>query len=195
MQEIITPRLTLRLMTDDFLEASLNENIAKAESLIGLKISQDWFDEKDLAAVRLDDYRADPKYIPWGLRAVGLKSSKEMVGYIGFHTAPNPPNLRKFAPQAVEFGYTIFFKNRRMGFAQEAAIGLMIWAKEQYPLKNFILSVSPTNPASTSLVKKLKFEPIGEHIDEIDGLEIVFRLPVEKLPQLNEFLRGLPENQ
>jgi RimJ/RimL family protein N-acetyltransferase len=185
LQEITTPRLTLRLMTEDFLEASLNENTGKAESLIGLKISQDWFDEKDLAAVRLDDYRADSKYIPWGLRGIGLKKSREMVGYIGFHTSPNPAYLRKFAPQAVEFGYTIFFNYRRQGFAQEAAGGLMNWAKKQYPLENFILSVSPTNPASTAMVKKLNFEPVGEQMDEIDGLEIVYRLPVEKLPPLN----------
>jgi RimJ/RimL family protein N-acetyltransferase len=185
LQKITTPRLTLRLMTEDFLEASLDEDHEKAESLIGLKISQDWFDEKDLAAIRLDDYRADANYIPWGLRGIGLKSSGEMVGYIGFHTSPNPEYLRKFAPQAVEFGYTIFFNYRRKGFALEAAGGLMNWAKEQYPLENFILSVSPTNPASTALVKKMNFEPIGEQIDEVDGLEIVYRLAVEKLPPLN----------
>ena len=185
MQEITTPRLILRLMTEDFLEASLNENDGKAESLIGLKISPDWFNEKDITAIRLNDCRTDPNYIPWSLRGIGLKSSGEMVGYIGFHTSPNPEYLRKFAPQAVEFGYTIFFNYRRQGFALEAAGGLMNWAKEQYPLENFILSVSPTNPASTAMVKKMNFEPIGEHLDEIDGLEIVYRLSVEKLPPLN----------
>ncbi len=184
MQEITTPRLILRLMTEDFLEATLNENTGKAETLIGLKISPDWFDEKDLAAIRLDDYRKDPNYILWGLRAIGLKSSGEMVGYIGFHTSPDAEYLRKFAPHAVEFGYTIFFNYRRQGFALEAAAGLMNWAKEQYPLENFILSVSPTNPASTAMTKKLNFEPIGEQIDEVDGLEIVYRLRVAKLPPL-----------
>jgi RimJ/RimL family protein N-acetyltransferase len=187
LQEINTPRLILRLMTEEFLEASLDENYGKAESLIGLKISPDWFDEKDLAKIRLGDYRADPNYISWGLRGIGLKSSNEMVGYICFHTSPNPKYLRKFAPQAAEFGYTIFFNYRRQGFAQEAAAGLMNWAKEQYPLENFIISVSPTNPASTAIAKKLNFEPIGEQIDEIDGLEIVYRLSVEKHPLLSDF--------
>lgn len=193
MQEITTPRLILCLMTEDFLEASLNDDNGKAESLIDLKISPDWFDEKDLASIRLDEYRADPNYVPWGLRGIGLKSSREMVGYIGFHTPPNPEYLRKFAPHAVEFGYTVFFNYRRQGFAREAAVGLMNWAKEQYPLENFILSVSPTNPASTAMVKKLNFEPIGEQIDEVDGLEIVYRLPVKKLSRLKESPRGLPE--
>ena len=71
MQEIITPRLTLRLMNEDFLEASLNADQEKTESLIGLKISQDWFDEKDIMKIRLGNYRDDSEYINWGLRAVG----------------------------------------------------------------------------------------------------------------------------
>ncbi len=55
MQEIITPRLSLRLMTEDFLEASLNGNREKSESLIGLKISPDWFVEKDIMSIRLNN--------------------------------------------------------------------------------------------------------------------------------------------
>lgn len=181
MQEIITPRLSLRLMTAEFLEASLAENKQKTESLIGLKVSQDWFDEKDIMQIRLEDCLSDSEYIPWNLRAIGLRQSGEMVGYIGFHTQPDPEYLREYAPHAVEFGYTIFFRNRRKGFAYEAAIGLMNWAIKQYPLENFITSVAPQNVASTALVKKLNFEKIGEQIDEVDGLELVYRLSVEKL--------------
>ena len=184
MQEILTPRLSLRLMTADFLEASFNGDTIKTESLIGLKITQDWLDENDLSKLRLADYRRDAEYILWGLRAVGLKDSKEMVGFIGFHTRPNPEYLRKYAPQAIEFGYTIFFQNRRQGFAVEAVIGLMNWAVKQYPLENFIASVSPKNIASTAMIKKLKFEKIAEQIDDIDGLEFVYRLSVKTLKSL-----------
>lgn len=181
MQEIITPRLSLRLMTADFLEASLDSNAQKTGSLIGFKITNEWLDEKDLAQHRLKDYRADTKFIEWGLRAVGLKDSKEMVGFIGFHSRPNPDYLRGVAAQAIEFGYTIFVRNRRRGFAEEAIQGLMSWALEQYPLENFIASVAPSNVASTALVKKLKFEKIGEQIDDVDGLEFVYSLAVSKL--------------
>ena len=135
MQEIITPRLSLRLMTEDFLEASFIGDAKKTESLIGLKISQDWLDENDLTIRRLEDYRTDAEFISWGLRAVGLKESNEMVGFIGFHTRPNPEYLQKYAEHAIEFGYTIFFQNRRRGFAEEAVLGLMNWAIEQYPLE------------------------------------------------------------
>ena len=175
-------------MSEDFLAASLDEDARKTESLIGLKISPEWFDEKDLTHVRLADYRADSQYIAWGLRAVGLRNSKEMIGYIGFHTRPNPEYLRERAANAVEFGYTIFLRNRRQGFAREAVIGLMNWAIGQYPLETFIASVAPQNTASTALVRQLKFEKIGEQIDEVDGLEIIYALAAAQLPLINSVL-------
>lgn len=182
MQEIITPRLILRLMNEDFLEASLNADREKTESIIGLKISQDWFDKTDLMNIRLGNYRADSEYVKWGLHAVGLKETNEIIGYIGFHTRPNPEYLRELAPNAIEFGYTIFFNHRRRGFAQEAIIGFLNWAAKQHPIEYFIASVAPQNIASTALIKKLKFEKIGEQIDEIDGLELIYSLAVDKIP-------------
>ena len=181
MQEIITSRLSLRLMTEDVLIAGLDDNQKKTESLLGFKISQDWLDEKDLMNIRLHDYHTNSEYLPWGLRAIGLKKTNEMVGFIGFHSCPNPEYLQEFAPNSIEFGYTIFFKHRRQGFAQETITGLLDWAIKQYPLENFIASVSPTNLASTALIKKLEFKQIGEQIDETDGLELVYALKVEKI--------------
>lgn len=180
MQEILTRRLTLRLMTEEFLEASLDGNSVKAESIIGLKLPPDWFAEKHIMSIRLNNYREDPEYVKWGLRAVGLRESNEMVGYIGFHTKPNPEYLREIAPNAIELGFTIFLNFRRKGFAEEAAIGLMNWAVEQYPIESFIASVSPKNIASTAMVKKLRFEKIGEQIDEVDGFEIIHALRANK---------------
>lgn len=184
MQEIITPRLSLRLMTEDFLKACLREDTKKTAALIGFRVSPDWFEEKDLIRLRMNDYRNDNEYISWGLHAVGLRASLEMVGFIGFHTRPDPDYLHSFAPNAIEFGYTIFLPHRRQGFAEEAIRGLLNWAVKRHPLDNFIASVSPTNPASTALVKKLGFEKIGEQIDETDGLEFVYRLSVEKAKSL-----------
>ena len=181
MQEIITPRLSLRLMTEDFLKACLLEDRKKTDALIGLRVSQDWIDEKDLMRLRMEDYRTDFKYVSWGLHAVGLRESLEMVGFIGFHTRPNPEYLHSIAPNAIEFGYTIFLPHRRQGFAEEAINGMLNWAVKRHPLDNFIASVSPTNLPSTALVRKLGFQKIGEQIDEVDGLEFVYSLAVGKL--------------
>jgi [ribosomal protein S5]-alanine N-acetyltransferase len=189
LQEIITPRLSLRLMTEEFLEACLMEDAKKAESLLGLKIPADWFDEKDITEIRLDDYRADAGYIPWGLRGIGLRESSEMVGYINFHTCPNPEYLQDIAPHSVEIGYTIFLTQRRRGFAQEALLGMMNWAIGQYPLESFIASVAPTNLPSTAMVKKLRFEKVGEFDDAVDGLEFVYALAAEKLKSTEALIK------
>ena len=181
MEEILTPRLSLRLMTEDFLEASLKDNAKRSESLVGLKITQDWYDEKDLIEFKLNNCRSDKQYMPWGLRAIGLTKSNEMIGFIGFHTRPDTEALRKFSANAIEFGYTIFLPHRRQGFAQEAIGGLLNWAVTQHPLDNFIAAVSPVNLASTALVKKLGFQKVGEQIDEVDGLEFVYALATDKL--------------
>ena len=171
-------------MTEDFLKACLLEDRKKTDALIGLRVSQDWIDEKDLMRLRMEDYRADDKYIAWGLHGIGLRASLEMVGFIGFHTRPNPEYLHPLAPNAVEFGYTIFLPHRRQGFAEEAIGGMLNWAAKRHPLESFIASVSPTNLPSTALVKKLGFQKIGEQIDEVDGLEFVYSLAVDKLKPL-----------
>ena len=169
-------------MTEEFLEASLIADRKNTESLIGLKISPDWFEEKTIMTVRLGDYRSDAEYSNWGLHAIGLKETSEMVGYIGFHTCPNPEYLEPLARNAIEVGYTVFSKHRRRGFASEAIIGLLEWAARKHPIEYFIASVSPLNAASTALVKKLEFEQIGEQMDEIDGLELIYALAVDKMP-------------
>ena len=171
-------------MTEDFLKACLREDKKKSDELIGFKVSQDWYEEKDLINLRMNDYRTDSKYIAWGLHAIGYRKSREMVGFIGFHTRPNPKYLQTIAPNAIELGYTIFLPFRRRGFAEEAILGMLDWAVMRHPLDSFIASVSPTNLPSTALVKKLGFTKISEQIDEVDGLEFVYQLPVEKLKSI-----------
>lgn len=171
-------------MSAEFLEASLQNQQIKASHIIGLNIPFDWFEEKDIMRIRLGNYQEDAEYIPWGLRAIGLRENNEMVGFIGFHTIPNPDYLQEFAANAIELGYTIFLSHRRQGFVQEAIIGLVNWATKQHPIETLIASVSPTNIASTELVRKLKFDKISEQIDDVDGIEFVYSIKTNKLASL-----------
>lgn len=181
MHDIVTPRLSLRLMSEEFLEASLNDETQKAEAIIRLKIPMEWYQAKPHMAMRLDDIRSNPEYVPWSARAIGLASSGTMVGRIGFHTPPNPGYLQEFVPNGIELGYSIFSEYRRNGYAQEAIKGLMGWAIGQHNIRNFVASISPTNIPSQALAKKLGFVKVGEHVDDIDGLEEVFALGGENL--------------
>jgi len=183
MHEISTRRLTLRLMSESFFTASLQNKIAAAEVEIGLKLSPEWSQEKSLMALRLADCHADPAYVPWSLRAIGLRASGEMIGHIGFHTRPHPTYLQSFVPGEIELGYTIFSAFRREGYATEAIRGLINWAATEYGLGHFVVSISPTNLPSLALAKKLGFTKIGEHQDEIDGPENVYVLGGAPLPK------------
>jgi ribosomal-protein-alanine N-acetyltransferase len=184
VRDIITPRLRLRLMPAEFLEACLDNDIATAEARIELTLSPEWLQEKHLMTLRLKECHADPAYRPWSVRAMGLASSGRMIGHIGFHSPPDPEYLRRFVPDGIEVGYTVFAAYRRQGFAQEALGGLLSWATARSALRHVVASIAPTNVASTALAQKLGFVKVGEHQDEVDGLEYVYVLAGEALRQV-----------
>ena len=174
--EVVTPRLVLRTMSVSFLEAGLDDDLAAAEAHLGLRVRADWFAEKALMQLRLEDLDHDPAYLAWSLRAIGLRSTQEMVGYIGFHSRPNPPYLQPLVADAVELGYTVFQSFRARGFATEAVIGLIGWAHRRAGIGNFVVSIAPDNQPSRAIAARLGFRRVGERTDEFDGFEEVFLL-------------------
>ena len=124
--------------------------------------------------MRLPKMRENPALEPWLLRAVGLRATKTMIGFIGFHTLPGAEYLNHYAPDSVEFGYTVFPNYRRMGYASEAAQALMDWAAREHKVTRFVVSISPTNEPSLRLAKKIGFLKVGTVTDPEDGPEDVF---------------------
>ncbi len=174
MDEITTERLVLRLMDRAVVAAALAGDAAEAGRLLGASVPAELLDHPrglEFAIQRLDE---DPGYAPWGARAMLLGGT--MAGFIRFHTRPDPPELRHYAPDAVEFGYRVFAAHRRRGVAEEAARGVMGWAA-QHGARNFILTIAPDNAASLALAARLGFTRIGEQMDEEDGLELVLLRP------------------
>jgi RimJ/RimL family protein N-acetyltransferase len=157
-------------MTPGFLRASLRHDMAVASEAIGLQLPSDWPHIVDVLALRLDQLDQDPALQPWLLRAIALHSG-EMVGHIGFHTSPGPQYLEPWRPGGVEFGFTVFAPHRRKGYAREASQALMEWAHREHGVKDFLLTISPDNLPSQRLAAGLGFSRIGEHIDEVDGIE------------------------
>ena len=94
----------------------------------------------------------------------GVKA--QVVGHCGFHGPPATVGR-------AEIGYTVFSAFRGRGYAQEAAAALVRWAFEQGEREVFA-TVSPTNAPSLAIVRALGFEEVGEQIDDVDGLELVF---------------------
>ena len=175
---IFSERLELISLSPEFLEASLQGDVSTAEALLGLSISAEWFESKWLIQLRLSDLQQDSNLQPWLLRAVVLRDRKIMIGHIGFHGPPDAEYLREYAPGGAELGYTIFPAFRRRGYAREAAEALMRWGREEHSVPRFVVSIRPDNSPSLRLAERLGFRWVGSHIDEIDGLENIYRLDV-----------------
>lgn len=175
---LTTQRLDLIPMSPAFLRASLDGDLATAKNLLGASLPADWPDSPPLLSLRLFQLKADPSLEPWLLRAIVLRETCTMIGNIGFHTAPGPEYLEEHSPGAVEFGFGVDERYRRQGFAREASVAMMNWARESHGVRNFVLTISPDNTASQNLAAQLGFVRIGSHVDEIDGIEDILELKV-----------------
>lgn len=168
---IRTERLDLVSMSPAFIEALLDGRRAEAESAGGFAIPDRWPDGDDerFLRLRLRQLNEHPDTEPWLAKAMALRGpGRPMVGFIGFHNLP--------VDGAAELGYTVMAGYRRRGYAVEAALGLMEWARRGHGVRRFIVSVSPANAPSLAMAAKLGFRQAGEQMDPEGGLELVFEL-------------------
>jgi RimJ/RimL family protein N-acetyltransferase len=172
--DILTRRLVLRLLPPEALQASEAMRIDDAARLLGLVLPADWSDVASVARRRLKQLPDCPRYLPWSIRAIAPRGIKEAVGYANFHDLPQWHEMAQ-REACAEFGYTIFARHRRKGYAEETVRALMEWARER-GAHNFIFSIAPGNAASRGLALKLGARKIGVQIDEEDGPEDVFLL-------------------
>jgi RimJ/RimL family protein N-acetyltransferase len=151
-----------------------------AAALAPFPVDASTFDgDEHVLALRHAQLTADPTEAPWLLRAAVLRASGEVVGKVGFHAPPD-------ADGVVEIGYRVAPSYRRQGLATEMAIGLIRWGAEQ-GARACLASIRPDNAPSLAIIGRLGFERIGEQMDEIDGLEWVFTLPLTgALPSYDE---------
>jgi RimJ/RimL family protein N-acetyltransferase len=168
---IASERLDLAWMSAAFIVASLDGRRDAAASLISASLPEDWPDEeaRRRLAQRLEQMQRDPSEAPWLLRAMISRAAMEMVGALNFHGRPNAQGQAKL-------GYTVFPAHRQRGYATEAALAMMGWARHEHEVHRFLLSISPDNAASLRVADKLGFRRIGVQMDEIDGEEYVFEL-------------------
>ncbi|MBM4382092.1 MAG: GNAT family N-acetyltransferase [Deltaproteobacteria bacterium] len=148
------------------------------EALLGARVPADW-PQQSYVAHWLRLLRDDASLGRWLARALVLRDERRMIGHAGFHSAPAPEYLREFLPGAIELGYTVFARDRRCGYAREAVLALMAFARSEHPaLTGFVASIAPTNAPSLALIRGLGFEKVGEHDDPEDGVEHVYALRV-----------------
>ena len=171
---IETERLQLVWLTAEAMDAL----VGGRRSELPYAVPPDWPDEHDarFLRLRLRQLRQDPDRADWGVAAIVLRESGELIGHIGFHGPPGVNARRE--RDAVELGYTVFPDHRRRGYATEAVRALLEYARE-HGVRRFVASVAPGNEPSLRLVRGLGFVEVGRHWDEEDGeeLELVLHDP------------------
>jgi RimJ/RimL family protein N-acetyltransferase len=180
--DIASERLILRLLPREALLATAAGDVASVSRGLALAVAPTWSDVASLARRRLAQLETDPDYVPWGIRAIALRSAGEVVGYVNFHASPGSEDLRKYTPRAVELGYTIFAEHRRRGYAGETARAMMNWALGR-KADGFVFSISPGNLPSLSLVRRFNGVKVGSQIDEEDGPEDIYFVRPENIGQ------------
>jgi ribosomal-protein-alanine N-acetyltransferase len=140
--------------------------VAELQRELGVQVPAGWT-QTISARLRLKQLAADASEQPWLVRATVLRAARCIVGSVGFH---GPPDGRG----RVEIGYDVVETERRKGYARESVAGLTDWAFATGRADVCVASVSPGNAPSLALVRSLGFRQVGEQIDEVDGLELVF---------------------
>jgi ribosomal-protein-alanine N-acetyltransferase len=162
-------------MSPAFMKAALAGRRDEATALLEAAVPEGWPHpaEERFFRRRLEQMQRDPEAQQWLARALVLRDPEPiMVGHAGFHGEPGVSGTEK--PRALELGYTVYPPYRGRGYATEAALALMDWARRERGIHDFVASVAPDNLASLAIVRKLGFVQTGEQWDDEDGLELVW---------------------
>jgi [ribosomal protein S5]-alanine N-acetyltransferase len=166
---LVPPAVRLERLGPEALQALVDRDLEAARAAAGLPLPEDFLGDTWLWTLRLGQLIGAPDVAPWLVRAIvaqGGPAVGQVVGYAGFHGAPD-------ADGRVEIGYRIVAAHRRNGYAQAAVAELLAWARE-HGARIARASVSPDNARSLRIVAAFDFTRVGEQIDEVDGLEVVF---------------------
>ncbi len=121
------------------------------------------FERSKYAGGGLDAAGAWTRFMSWvgawqmydfGMFSVIEKSTQTWIGNIG------PVNMYDWHGQ--EFGWALIESADGKGFAQEAVKAALNWCFANLPFDEYVHSISPENPASSTLAKRIGAKFIGE---------------------------------
>jgi ribosomal-protein-alanine N-acetyltransferase len=160
---IITARLELRPMSVESMTALFEGRFDDFAQFERIKLPEGRWDFLEPVhswlPPRIKRVAAVPGIALWSNRIVVRCEDAMLVANAGFHEPPGMHPRDNEFPGIVEFGYGVAPPFRRMGYAYEASVGLIEWARNEHGVERFQLSTAPSNLASKSLIEKLGFEP------------------------------------
>lgn len=165
------PKIELALLPASVLEALSAGSIDRASAAFGRPLPPTFLDHETIWEYRIAQVREDPSVLRWLVRAVVDAETQEIVGHAGFHGPPDESGM-------VEIGYTIEPDFRRRGYARATVTALIDYARVEPEVTRVRASISPDNAASLATIRPFGFVQVGEQMDEIDGLELIYEVGV-----------------
>lgn len=123
-------------------------------------------------AWRVPQVKSDPALNKWFVRFIVLKGSREIIGSISFHGAPDSEGM-------IEIGLGIEPAFQGKGYAKESLQAMWRWAVSFPEVRTLRYTVSPDNLPSIAVINFFGFELKGQQMDEIDGPEDIYEMSAE----------------
>jgi RimJ/RimL family protein N-acetyltransferase len=153
----------------EVLDAMLDRNLDLANRLAGVVLPSFFLNEDWLWRIRADQVRRDPASSGWIVRAV-VTEDGVVVGHAGFHGPPDEHG-------DVEVAYTVVPEHRGLGWARAALAALLERADHEPSVRRVVATIGPHNAPSLAIVRAAGFVHIGEQMDPVDGLELIYARP------------------
>jgi RimJ/RimL family protein N-acetyltransferase len=166
-----TPRVRLVPLPAAALDALLRGDLGAASALTGVDLPPFFLDEGWLWKIRSEQVRSDPGAADWIVRAV-VDPDGVVVGHAGFHGPPDEVG-------DVEVGYTVVPEHRGRGWGKAALAELLTRADAEPDVRRVVATIAPDNRASLAVVGHFGFVHVGEQMDPVDGLELVYVRPAD----------------
>ncbi len=169
--------LELVRMTPEFMEFMIAGQGRDGLEFQGFRLWNDWkADTSPWFGVRLTQLRAMPELAPWLIYAIVRRADLQMVGLIGFHSAPGPAYLSEITSAGLEIGYSVFVPFRGRGYATHAASALIRWAHAEHGVNEFVASIARDNAASQRVAEKIGFKFLREFEPDDPDREDIYLL-------------------
>lgn len=129
---------------------------------------------------RIPRVNANPEFAEIGLVLAIEKTTRELIGSAGFHDFPDDNGM-------IEIGFGIVPEKQNQGYGRELLHGMWHMISARSDVKILRYTVSPTNAPSMHIIHTLRFDLVGEQMDDVDGLELIYEMPIDKyLAQFHE---------
>jgi RimJ/RimL family protein N-acetyltransferase len=168
--DIASPK-TVRIiqLSPEAIAALARADLDAARRLSGLHLT-DYLVSSDCLGtwrIRADQVAVDPDVAGWVTGVIWADDLDAAVGKAGFHGPPDDRGM-------VEVGYSVDPEYRRQGYARAALVELLTRAAREPGVSRVRVSIRPDNIASRDLVLPYGFAAVGEQLDDVDGLEIIY---------------------